>query len=150
MRTQILLSLAMLTAGCSTTTSIDITSRPTPTAVQPAMREALEQTNNDPFCLHIKFHSNNYVFYVENYAEASTSTGSCQSPGGSETSVDSISMRWRYKTPRNGFNACANTSICTFSERMYVKSNSLYCLAASAKRGSQVAADTTDPECQIP
>lgn len=150
MRTIILLSLAMLNVGCSTTTSVDITSHPAPTAIQPTMREVLEPTNSEPFCLNIKFHSNNYLLYVENYAEASTTTGSCQPSGGTETSVDSISMHWRYKTPRDGFNHCPNTSICTFSERMYVKSNSLYCLAASAKRGSQVAANTTNPECQIP
>ena len=111
----------------------------------PILREGVS-TNS--FCLHVKFHSNDFIFYQENYAEGWITDGRCTT-NGPRRPVQSINLRWHYTDNHKDSKQCNNTEICAVDDRRYNWRRIMDCSAATANDGGWTATASTDrSKCQ--
>ncbi|MFG1187895.1 hypothetical protein [Xanthobacter aminoxidans] len=95
------------------------------------------------FCLTVLYRNNYYYYYSENYAEANTTDGPCES-NGPRTDMN-IALNWKYNGDRLQGKSCDNTSQCDFSERNYGIGKKIDCASATAGRNGWSARVSTDP-----
>lgn len=106
------------------------------------------EVSANSFCLHVKFHSNDYFFYQENYAEGWITDGKC-STNGPRRSVQSINLRWHYTDNHKDSKQCYNTEMCAVDDRRYNWRKVMDCSAATANDGGWTATASTDrSKCQ--
>lgn len=137
--------ISLLVAGCSSTETkkLDFILPERPGDFEWPPDDPRIDQYNQSFCMTFSYKSHDYFIYIENYAEVSTTSGTCERPGPA-ISADDISMYIRYKNTGRATHGCNGTSICTFSERSYLSGSSIYCLSAKATINGSSASETTN------